>query len=283
MRRLTLSLLAAVFLVACNRTPTAPTGVPLSASRGEHGSAPALEWSQGTNTNLSTYDFGAVDPASPSSVTFTLTNTGGRSSGTVTVSLSTSSVYSIAVDHCTDNALGPNDSCTVTVEFAPTSGDTFTATLTANAEHGSASLDLTGEVAAWTLHLSPNTSATEQDGGWTSYTYGLYSPPGFTQSQTFTVTNVGNTTSPALVVGCDGGSSSICRSGDWGSISHDYCTGSTLAPNGTCTFEVDATLPSTCYTGDYSVTSVLVGDTYNDLTSGSLLLKLHTGCYLTIP
>lgn len=145
MRRLTVSLLAAGFLVACSRAPTSPTGVPLSASRSEHGSAPALAWSQGTNLKLSSYPWGTVDIGQDSTVTFTLTNTGGRSSGTVTIDPLSSSVYSITADGCAGSGLGPNKSCTVTVEFTPTGSGTFTATLTAGAEHGSASLDLTGK------------------------------------------------------------------------------------------------------------------------------------------
>jgi hypothetical protein len=254
MRRLALSLLAAGFLVACNRTPTAPTGVPLSASRGEHGSAPVLVWSQGTNSDLTSYDFGTVDPASPSSVTFTLTNTGGRSSGTITsVSLSTSTAYSITADGCTDNALGPNDSCTVTVEFTSTEGSTSTATLTADAEHASASLDLTGKgPGVADLSLSPGTSLLTIDGtNW--YAYYFY---GTGLSQTFTVTNAGTATTGHLGV--------VEAVSDF-VVSSDQCSGGTLAPNASCTFTITAASCPSSSSGTLTVNDVNLGKAYIEL------------------
>lgn len=146
MRRLTLSLLAAVFLVACNRTPTAPTGIPLSASRSDHGSAPSLSWSPVTSTTgPDTYDYGTIDAGQDSTVSFTLTDDGGRSAGTVEISLTGSSAFAITVDNCSGNGVNAEHGCTVTVQYAPTtSGQDDAATLTATGEHASASLALTG-------------------------------------------------------------------------------------------------------------------------------------------
>jgi hypothetical protein len=89
---------------------------------------------------------GPIDSGQTTSQTFTLTNSGGRSAGTVTISLSGSDTFSISDDSCTGNGLGPNRSCSVTVQYAPSAdGATDTAALQADGEHGyQATASLTG-------------------------------------------------------------------------------------------------------------------------------------------
>ncbi|MGW6263057.1 DUF5050 domain-containing protein [Streptomyces sp. NPDC055085] len=109
----------------------------------------------------SPYDYGNVTAGQTASQTFTLTNTGGRASGAIkTISLSPQQPFTTTADTCTGRSLGPNKSCTITVQFAPTSSGTNQSTLTATAVHARATHSLTGtgtapgattQVIYWTL------------------------------------------------------------------------------------------------------------------------------------
>jgi hypothetical protein len=103
-----------------------------------------LTWARTTGTDV--YDFGTITAWETPSQTFTLTDTGRRSSGTLSVELTGSSAFTITADACTGSALGGGQSCDVSVRYAPTTpGQSDEATLTATGEHGvSASLTLTG-------------------------------------------------------------------------------------------------------------------------------------------
>lgn len=106
---------------------------------------PALAWSPVTAPGA--YDFGRLDGSGgqTASVTFTLSNSGGRSSGTVELALSGSSAFTLTSDGCSGSAVPGGRSCAVTVEFAPgSSGGVDAATLTAAGEQASAALALTG-------------------------------------------------------------------------------------------------------------------------------------------
>jgi hypothetical protein len=93
----------------------------------------------------SSWTAGPIASGTTTSQTFTLTNTGGMASGTITVTLSGSAAFTTIADTCTGRSLGPDKSCSVTVQYAPTSnGESDTATLSANGEHASASAPLTG-------------------------------------------------------------------------------------------------------------------------------------------
>jgi hypothetical protein len=150
-RCLTLSLIAAGSLVACDRSPTTPAaaGTHLFASQVAPGSAPTLKWSPTTSTSPDTWDFGTLGAGATSSRTFTLNNSGGRSAGTVGISLTGSSAFTITVDGCSGQAVNKKQDCTVTVQYAPTAlGQSDQATLTATGEHTSADLALTGVVSS---------------------------------------------------------------------------------------------------------------------------------------
>lgn len=115
---------------------------------------PALAWSPTTSTG--TFAFGATSAGNTSTQTFTLTNTGGKSSGALKVSVSGASAFTTTNDRC-NGALGPNKSCNVTVRYAPSSnGESDAATLNANGKHASTSLDLSGST------TSPNPFAQSQ-------------------------------------------------------------------------------------------------------------------------
>jgi hypothetical protein len=92
------------------------------------GGAPVIAFTPGS------YDYGIVGSANTPSHTFTLKNTGGSATGALTVSLSGSSLFTKTADTCTAASLGPNKSCTVTVQYYANAYGTFTATLAASSK-----------------------------------------------------------------------------------------------------------------------------------------------------
>ena len=79
---------------------------------------PSIDWSPSTSGG---FDFGLVAVGKTASQTFTLTNSGGSASAALTVTLSGPPTVTITDDTCTATSLGPGKSCTVTVQYAPTS------------------------------------------------------------------------------------------------------------------------------------------------------------------
>jgi hypothetical protein len=126
-------------------------GVASAASGG-----PVLSWSP--TTSPGTYNFGTVSPGSTVSQAFTLTDSGGGATSTLTVSLTGSSAFTKTKDTCTGTKLSPKKSCSVTVAYAPaSSGQTDKATLTATSPKATASLTLLGQtLASPALSTSPD-------------------------------------------------------------------------------------------------------------------------------
>ena len=83
-------------------------------------------------------DFGVVTIGQTASQTLTLANTGGSPTRALKVALPGPTAFAIAADTCTGTSLGPGKSCTVTVQFAPSSIGTVTAALTAISNKGAA-------------------------------------------------------------------------------------------------------------------------------------------------
>jgi hypothetical protein len=89
------------------------------------GGLPSLTFSPTSN------DFGTIDSGTTGSKTFTLTNSGGVATAALKVSLTGSAAFSKTADTCTAVSLGPKKSCSVTVQYAPTSaGSNDAGTLT---------------------------------------------------------------------------------------------------------------------------------------------------------
>jgi hypothetical protein len=122
------------------RTKVSPRGLPASLvagglialgllvpTAGRAAGRPAATFSQ------SSYDYGTIDAGTTASKTFTLRNSGGSATGALSVSLTGSSAFSKTADTCTATSLGPKKSCTVTIQYAPTTvGASDTATLSAS-------------------------------------------------------------------------------------------------------------------------------------------------------
>ena len=208
---------------------------------GKAGGSPSIAWTSPPNSG--TYDYGAVTPGQTASQTFTLTNSGGSATGMLSVSLSGSSAFSITSDACTGTALGKGRSCAVTIQYEPTTaGQSDSATLTASGKKpsASASITLTGSGAGTEdLTLSPGLSWGPPLAARRTTTTPT-SPSIW--STTFTVTNGGTGTSNMLTLAgcCD----------PQFVLANDTCSGKTLAPSATCTFDLSFTAPADCNPGE---------------------------------
>src|SRR6266540_2900590 len=122
----------------------------LAPAAGQGAGAPALAWSP---TN-GAYDYGTVTVGQTASQTFTLTNSGGSATGILTVTLSGSSAFTKTADGCTATSLGPRKSCSVSVQYGPTTpGQSDSATLTASGKKPAASAGLTLTGASTPRHV----------------------------------------------------------------------------------------------------------------------------------
>jgi hypothetical protein len=92
------------------------------------------------------YDYGHVAVGERPERVFTLANTGGRASSSLTVQVSGSTAFSVIADTCTGTSLGPGKTCTVTVRFTPTGVGAVTGELAAAGKNraAAASAALTG-------------------------------------------------------------------------------------------------------------------------------------------
>jgi hypothetical protein len=89
--------------------------------------------------------YGPVTVGQTAPQTFTLANSGGSASGALTVTLPGSAEFTLTADTCTGTSLGGGKSCTVTVQFAPSSPGAAAATLTAASSKSATATDsLTG-------------------------------------------------------------------------------------------------------------------------------------------
>ena len=159
---------------------TASPGGTASAALSATGATPA-----NLTISPSPHGFGdrvnnTTSPAQP----FTVTNTGGVPSGSITTSLTgtNSDQFTKAPDTCNGQTLASGASCTVDGAFAPTSSGAKSASLQASATPGgtaSASLTGTGQTPA-NLTIAP-----------TSYNFGNVLQGTNSPTQQFTLTNTG--------------------------------------------------------------------------------------------
>jgi len=82
--------------------------------------------------NPPTFDFGVVAANTVASHTYVLTNSGTKATGTIKVDLSDVNpdelgIFSMTADTCTGTKLSPKKSCSVTVQYAPTTAGTHSA------------------------------------------------------------------------------------------------------------------------------------------------------------
>jgi hypothetical protein len=214
--------------------------------------APAeLSWSP--TTSLGTYDYGTLAVGATKSVTFTLTNTGGKATGPLRITLSGPAAFTISSNRCSGRSLGPNKSCTVPVVYAPkSSGQSASAMLTASGKAASASLTLTGQAGVGgtpNLTLSPGTFKGPGNDAANDYDYGFgFVGAGSSKTTTFTVTNSSTSSSQKLFITCEDASpvEPQCPQGEPFMFLNDTCTGRILGANQSCTFDLEFTAPANC-------------------------------------
>ena len=149
----------------------------------------------------SPFGFGPQPQGSPSSpVTFTVTNAGGSSSGTPTITTGGTNAadFAVVADNCTAAVPGNNGTCTLSVIFTPSTQAAESATLTVTATPGGTStttLSGTGEAPA-AIGISPSPF------DYQDVVQSTPTPP----TQTFTVTNSGAvaTSTPTVTMGGSG-------------------------------------------------------------------------------
>jgi len=95
------------------------------------GGSPAIAFAP-ASTVASPFAFAKIANGATERQTFTLKNTGGVATAVLTVSLTGSAAFTRTADTCSAVSLGPRKSCSITVQYAPTTdGASDTATLTA--------------------------------------------------------------------------------------------------------------------------------------------------------
>ena len=242
---------------------TGAVSATLSATASPGGTATAgLAGTGVTQAALSvtpaTFDYGQVPENTASGdQTFTVTNTGQATSGTVAVSLGGANAADFSIDTSTCGAgLPGGGSCTVTVHFTPGSIGTLTASLSATAAPGgTASASLQGEgqgVAA--LSIDP-----------TSSDFGQVLIGDTSATATFTVSNTGGAASGNLSVSVGG-----TNAGDF-TIASSTCTGP-LAAGGSCTVMVtfDSFFTGT-FTASLTATAAPGGSASASLTAQAIV------------
>jgi hypothetical protein len=203
--------------LSVSATPGGTVMVPLSGT----GITPGqLSISPNSNSYTST-----LVGNSTSDVTFTISNQGGASTGTLTVSItgSDSGQFSASSDTCSGMSLAamgsPGSSCTIKVRFSPTSAGAKNASLTATstmAGSNAAALSGTG-LAPAQLALSPP-----------SQSFGSVVTSQLSADFVFTVKNVGDVSSGTVSVSLGG-----VDAAQW-QLKSTTC-GPALAAGGTCT------------------------------------------------
>jgi hypothetical protein len=147
-----------IVAVTCSPTATGTLAATLTIGDGSVSasvplSASAIQAAQLTLTPAS-IDFGAVAAGSTATRTITIANTGVAPTGAVTIYLSglDASLFAIRATTCT-TPLAPNQMCTVTLGYAPTTAASNSATLTVTDGNTSTTASLTGTAgltSAWT-------------------------------------------------------------------------------------------------------------------------------------
>jgi hypothetical protein len=205
-----------------------------------------------------TSDFGSQTVGNTSSaMSFTVTNTGGSPSGSISAQIMGSGSANFAVETTTCTTLDVNATCTVQVSFTPATPGQKTANLVVSATPGgsvTSALDGTG-IALGDILLTPGNQA------FGNVVVGATSAT----AATFTVTNTGGTTTGTLNTTMTGSDA-----GDF-EVETDTCDGATLAGSATCMITVSFSPTSAgAKTASLQVAGTPGGTTSSALTGNAL-------------
>ena len=221
-----------------------------------------------------TFPAGTASNSTSTAQTFTITNKGGVTSGTITASIggTDSTQFGISSNNCT--SLGQGLSCSIGVVFKPTSVGMKAGTLSLAASPGGPATATIGGTAASPAVLTITSTA---------QTFGSVAQ-GSSTAQVFTITNTGGATSGALSDSISGTTEFAIPSAT------DNCKGKTLIGNATCTLTVvltpvaptgakSATLTVTANPG----TSPMFALSGTSFTMAALALSPTTGNFGNVP
>ncbi|MCC6997727.1 MAG: choice-of-anchor D domain-containing protein, partial [Deltaproteobacteria bacterium] len=169
-----------------------------------------------------TQGFGSVTMGGNSGTqTFTVTNTGGQASGTITAGLmgTDAGQFVVTADGCNAQTLAANATCQITVRFSPSSAGGKSASLNVTATPGgSAIAQLAGMgLSVGNLIITP-----------TSKDFGAVQQGMTGMSQVFTVQNSGGSDTGTLATAVNGANAAAFTVGT------DTCMGQILAANASC-------------------------------------------------
>ncbi len=143
----------------------------------------------------SAYDFGNVVVNQSATATFTVKNAGGTTSGPLQMQLGDKTNFAITSDGCSGHTLAENQTCDVVVKFQPTTPGGKSTSLSAQANPGgTATASLTGNgLGPALLELTP-----------ASFDFGLVRLEESSAQVTFTLKNIGGSTSGSLSITIQG-------------------------------------------------------------------------------
>lgn len=170
-------------------------------------------------------DFGSVVVNGQSAeLTFTVKNTGGGRSDTITMTTEgiAAAAFRVTTDGCSGTMLEAGATCSVGVTLSPRNAGAKTAELTARDSRGNGQATLTGTaVTRALLQVSPS-----------SFAFGTVASGGSSTDATFTITNAGSEVTGDLGVTLGGAQANQFTKPT------DTCDGKTLAAGATCTIKV---------------------------------------------
>jgi hypothetical protein len=231
---------------------SSPNSVSLSGT-GTTPTAPAV------SVNPASWDFGNQNMGTTSAAkSFTLTNTG--TANLIISTLTTSGDFALSGNTCNSATVAPVGTCTFDVTFSPTSAaaKTGSVSIPSNAASSPNSVSLSG---TGTTPTAPAVSVNPA-----SWNFGNQNMGTISAAKSFTLTNTGTAN---LII------NTLTTSGDF-ALSGNTCNSATVAPAGTCTFDVTFSPISTgVKSGSVSIPS-------NAASSPNSIVLSGTGTTLSI-
>jgi hypothetical protein len=189
-----------------------------------------------TPTTVSYGSILAGTTSAPTTVTVSSNGAANLAISSVSIGGTNAADFTKSADTCAGATLVPGTTCTFNVTFAPGTGGPKAAAVTVTSNAGPQTVALSGTATAPAITVSPST-----------VDFGIVTVASSSGPSTVTVTNTG--TAPLSVTGL---SLTGVNAGDY-ALGTDTCSGASVAPNASCTFQATFT-PSAGGTRTASVT-----------------------------